>query len=200
MPKVEKQNTLLFPFTSSSHSEVLLALRAELEVFQKNLREENFKLRLRNCLYYKEGASQVFDIVLDREASCYDANKNPISFDECLEFHKYLIDRQALDFLSDSVEVRIGTKGSEPTLYDLEDYRSALGDMVKVQTWEVIYERRRFSMTLEAVLEETSREDSSIRLKEGEKAYQIPLHMIKEAKQLLYHPNSNNILEKKNAL
>lgn len=198
--KIDKPNTTLFPMTRASHFEILSYLRVKLDDYQKNSLCEELKLRLRNCLHYREGASQVFDIVLDREASYSQYDKNPVSFDECLEFHRYLIESQYLDFLPESMEVRIGTKGFEPTLFDVSDYKEAIGDMVKIQTWESLHSRKRFSMVLNDVIENSSREDATLLLKEGEKAYQIPLPMVKEAKQLLYHPNSNSILEKKKVL
>lgn len=187
--------------TRQIHKNVLQALRDALSRMkaEKTLSPDIQQIRIRNWLFvYEEGVPTV-DIILDKGYKPSDVAQNVVprfansslSFDECAEIHEFILSTNALDALSDDVCVRFGSPGSEPTLYDIEDYESSIGNMVKIETWEPKDGRSKFTMILVDIFK---KEGNSVAVvSEGPKQVEIPLEDIKSAFVLPFHPASKSM-------
>lgn len=193
--------------TKQTHKNVLESLRqalADMKV-EKKLSGEMQHIRIRNWLFLYEDGVPTADIILDKGYNPLDIEKNVVpraansslSFDECAEVHGYILSTHALDALSDDVSVRFGSPGSEPTLYDLEDFEASIGNMVKLETWEPIDGRSKFTMILVEIFK---KEGNSVAVvSEGTKRFEIPLEAIKSAFVLPFHPASKSMKSTKKA-
>ncbi len=193
--------------TKQIHSEILNILRKELLSLQKNGVTESgiLKMRIRNWLFLFEEGEPIVDIIIDKGYSLSDleANRVPrsadtnLSFDECTEFHQYLMSTNALDLFADEVNIRVGSPGSEPTLHDLEDFQAAVGDVVTIETWQKISDRSKFTMVLNEICDNKGLK--VIVLVEGMHRFEIPLEEIKTAFVLPFHPASKSVKLAKDA-
>jgi ribosome maturation factor RimP len=193
--------------TKSLHEQILLSLRSTLEEMKK-AEESDFeikKIRIRNLLFlYEEGVPTV-DIIIDKGYSEADVTHNVVprfansslTFDECTKVQKFLLSTDVLDAFSDQVDIRVGSPGSEPTLYDYEDYQASIGNMVKVETWDPMEERSKFTMILVDIFIKEG--NSMAVLAEGGHRFEIPLNNIKNAFVLLFHPASISMKQSKNS-
>ncbi len=179
---------------------VLQALRDALVAMKstKPLPAEMKNIRIRNWLFLFEDGMPTVDIILDKGYDKVEIDQNvqprsantSLSFDECSLVHEYILSTNALDALSDDVCVRFGTPGSEPTLYDVEDFVASVGNMVRLETWEPKEERCKFTMILVDIFE---KEGNSVAVvSEGSKQFEIPLADIKSAFVLPFHPASKS--------
>lgn len=193
--------------TKQIHKNVLQALRDALQLMKttKVLSPELQKIRIRNWLFLFEDGVPTVDVILDKgyENNELEKGKTPryantlLSFNECAEIHEFILSTNALDALSDDVCVRFGSPGSEPTLYDIEDFQASVGNMVKIETWEPKDGRSKFTMILVDIFE---KEGNSIAVvSEGAKQFEIPLDEIKNAFVLPFHPASKSVKSAKKA-
>ena len=193
--------------TKHFHTQVLQDLRKAL-VELKEIGVENpgvMKMRIRNWLFLFEEGEPVVDIILDKGYSLADVEariiprqaETNLSFDECTEFHKYLLSTNALDAFADEVNIRVGSPGSEPALHDLEDYEASVGDVLKVETWEKIAGRSKYTMVLNEICDNKGLK--VIVLAEGAHRFEIPLEDIKAAFALPFHSLSKSVKVAKDA-
>lgn len=193
--------------TRQIHSEILNTLRSELLNLQKVGVEQPgvLRMRIRNWLFIFEDGEPVVDIIIDKGYSLSDleANKVPrsadakLSFDECTEVHQHLMSTNALDLFADEVNIRVGSPGSEPTLYDLEDFQASVGDVVTVETWQKISDRSKFTMVLNEICD--NKGHKVLVLMEGVHRFEIPIEEIKMAFVLPFHPSSKSVKLAKDA-
>ncbi len=187
--------------TKTIHVEVLTALRKELTRLksQENFPEGLQTIRIRNWLFLVEEGMPTVDIILDKGYNTAQVEKNvtprqantSLTFDECAYIHENILSTSALDALSEDVCVRFGTPGSEPTLCDLEDFQASVGDMVRLELWEPLDGRSKFTMILVDIFE---KEGNSIAVvSEGTKQYEIHLENLKNAFVLPFHPASKSM-------
>ncbi len=187
--------------TKQVHESVLQALRDALLQMKttKDLSLEMQRIRIRNWLFTFEDGMPTVDVILDKGYNPSDVQLNvapriadtSMSFDECSEIHQFILSTSALDALSDDVCVRFGTPGSEPTLYDLQDYNASIGNMVRLETWEPKDGRNKFTMILVDIFE---KEGNSVAVvSEGTKKFEIPVEDIKSAFVLPFHPASKSM-------
>ena len=193
--------------TKQLHDKVLFDLREVLV----NLKEKGVKnpgvmsMRVRNWLFLIEEGQPVVDIIVDKGYSFADVKadivprhaETSLSFDECMEYHEYLLSTNALDSFADEANVRVGTPGSEPTLHDVEDFAASVGDVVKVETWEKIEGRCKYTMVLNEICDNKGLK--VIVLAEGAHRFEILLDNIKAAFALPYHPLSKSLIMAKDA-
>ncbi|WP_233231223.1 hypothetical protein [Silvanigrella aquatica] len=193
--------------TKQLHTQILQGLRKALADL-KEVGVENpgiLKMRVRNWLFLYEEGEPVVDIILDKGYSLADVDarivprqaETTLTFDECTEFHKYLLSTTALDIFEDEVNIRVGSPGSEPTLYDWEDYEASVGDVLKVETWERVEGRSKFTMVLAEIC--GNKEPKVIVLAEGAHRFEIPLEEIKAAFVLPFHSLSKSVKMAKDA-
>jgi ribosome maturation factor RimP len=191
--------------TPKIHKEVLNSLRVALETMKNTqpLSDEMKKIRIRNWLFIYEEGLPTIDIILDKDYKTNDVENNitprfantSLSFDECAQIHEYILATDALDAISNDVQVRFGTPGSEPTLYNLEDFQAAVGDMVRLETWEPKDGRTKFVMILVDIFQ---KEGNSIAVvSEGPHRFEFNLEDIKSAFSLPFHPASKSVKSKK---
>jgi ribosome maturation factor RimP len=187
--------------TKQIHIIVLEKLRVALSLMKstKSLSEEMNKIRIRNWLFLIEEGIPTVDIILDKGYNPADVEKNilprvansSLSFDECAEIHEFILSTDALDDISDDVSVRFGTPGSEPTLFEKEDFQASVNNMVRLETWEPKDGRTKFTMILVDIFE---KEGNSVAVvSEGSKRFEIPLDDIKSAFVLPFHPASKSM-------
>ncbi|WWW15399.1 Ribosome maturation factor RimP [Spirobacillus cienkowskii] len=193
--------------TKPLHDKVLFDLREVLV----NLKEKDVKnpgvmsMRVRNWLFLIEEGQPVVDIIVDKGYSFADVKadivprhaETSLSFDECMEYHEYLLSTNVLDSFADEVNVRVGTPGSEPTLHDVEDFEATVGDVVRVETWEKIEGRCKYTMVLNEICDNKGLK--VIVLAEGAQRFEILLDNIKAAFALPYHPLSKSLKMAKDA-
>ena len=193
--------------TRQIHRSVLQSLRNALADMKstKTLSPEMQPIRIRNWLFLYEEGTPTVDVILDKGYNASDVEQNVVprsantslSFDECGLIHEFILSTSALDALSDDVCVRFGSPGSEPTLHDLEDYEASLGNMVKLETWEPIEDRSKFTMILVDIFK---KEGNSVAVvTEGPKQVEIPIEDIKSAFVLPFHPASKSMKSAKKA-
>lgn len=203
MTKLNSPKTL----TKQQHEQILMALRSALDLMKASEAPDSElqKMRIRNWLFlYEEGVPTV-DIIIDKGYSQNDIAQNItprladslLSFDECTHIHKYLLETDILDVFSDQVDIRVGSPGSEPTLYDLEDYQASLGNMVRIQTWTPMENRSKFTMILVDIFVKEG--NSMAVLAEGDHRFEIPLNNVKDAFVLPFHPASLSMKQAKNS-
>lgn len=203
MTKLNSPKTL----TKDQHEQILMALRSALMQLKASEAEDSElqKIRIRNWLFlYEEGVPTV-DIIIDKGYSQDDIAKNItprlanslLSFDECTQIHRHLLETDILEVFSDQVDIRVGSPGSEPTLYDVEDYQASLGDMVRLQTWTPIENRSKFTMILVDIFVKEG--NSMAVLAEGGHRFEIPLNNVKDAFVLPFHPASLSMKQAKNS-
>ncbi|WGL61131.1 hypothetical protein QEJ31_05915 [Pigmentibacter sp. JX0631] len=193
--------------TRQNHSEILHNLRRELANLQKQKVVEPgvLKMRVRNWLFFVEEGESIVDIILDKGYSLSDieANKSPrladtnLSFDECTEVHKYFMESTVFEPFTDDVNIRVGSPGSEPTLYDLEDFQASIGDVITVETWQKISGRSKFTMVINEICD--NKDSKVIVLVEGSHRFEVPIEEIKIAFVLPFHPASKSVKLAKDA-
>lgn len=193
--------------TKQLHTQILEGLRKALCELKENGVENPgiMKMRIRNWLFLYEDGEPVVDIILDKGYSLADVEariiprqaETTLTFDECTEFHKYLLSTNALAAFADDVNIRVGSPGSEPTLHDLEDYEASVGDMLKVETWEKVAGRSKYTMVLTEICD--NKELKVIVLAEGAHRFEIPLEDIKTAFTVPFHPSSKSVKMAKDA-
>ncbi|BBH54386.1 hypothetical protein [Fluviispira sanaruensis] len=187
--------------TKQIHTNILLALRAALHMLKSQpvVNPGVMNLRVRNWLFLYEEGEAIVDIILDKGYSLAEVEafvvprlaESSLSFDECAEFHEFLMTTDALDLIADDVQIRVGSPGSEPTLYDLEDYQASIGNMLKVEAWNLIEGRSKFTMILNDIYDKDGMK--IIVLAEGAHRFEIPLENIKTAFVLPFHPASKSV-------
>lgn len=193
--------------TKQLHTQILESLRKAL-CRLKEIGVENpglMKMRIRNWLFFYEEGEPVVDIILDKGYSLADIEarivprqaETALTFEECTEFHKYLLTTNALDAFADEVNIRVGSPGSEPTLHNLEDYEASVGDMLKVETWEKVVERSKYTMVLTEICDNKGLK--VIVLAEGAHRFEILIEDIKTAFVLPFHPLSKSVKMAKDA-
>lgn len=193
--------------TKQIHRSVLDALRHALHLMKttKVLSPDMQQIRIRNWLFIYEDGVPTVDVILDKGYQTSDLENNvrprfansSLSFDECAEIHEFILSTTALDTLSDDVCVRFGSPGSEPTLYDVEDYEASIGNMVRLETWEPKDGRTKFTMILVDIFK---KEGNSVAVvSEGTKQFEISLDDIKNAFVLPFHPASKSMKSAKKA-
>jgi ribosome maturation factor RimP len=193
--------------TKQLHSQILEGLRKALCKL-KELGVENsgiLKMRIRNWLFLYEDGEPIVDIILDKGYSLADVEasivprqaESNLTFDECTEFHKYILSTNVLDDFADNVNIRVGSPGSEPILHDLEDFEASVGDMLKVETWEKIAGRSKYTMILTEICDNKGLK--VIVLAEGVHRFEILLEDIKTAFTIPFHPSSKSVKMAKDA-
>ena len=180
------------------HRSVLQSLRNALAEMKatKALSSEMQHIRIRNWLFIYEQGAPTVDVILDKGYNPLEVEQNivprlansSLSFDECALIHEFILSTNALDALSDDVCVRFGSPGMEPTLYDLSDYESSIGNMIRIETWDPIDNRSKFTMILVDIFKKEG--NSVVVVSEGLKRVEIPLEDIKSAFVLPFHPAS----------
>lgn len=189
------------------HAQVLVNLRKAL-LSLKNAGVKNsdiMRMRVRNWLFLYEESELVIDIILDKGYSLADVEANIIprqaettlTYDECAEFHEYLLLTDIFDIFAENVNIRVGSPGSEPILYDLEDYEASVGDVLKVETWEKIAGRSKYIMVLNEIYD--NKGHKVIVLVEGIHRFEIPIENIKTAFAVPLHPLSKSLKLAKSA-
>lgn len=192
--------------TKSAHDDVLLGLRNALHRFhQQPIKDpELSKIRIRNWLFLYEDGIPTVDVIIDKGYEPSDLEKNitprlansRLTFEECSEIQKFLLSTDVFDVFSDQVDIRVGSPGSEPSLHDLEDFLASVGDMVRIETWEPLDARSKFTMILVDIF--TKEGNSMAVLAEGGHRFEIPLNNIKNAFVLPFHPASLSMKQAKN--
>lgn len=185
--------------TKKIHAHVLQQLRAALVELKKQVTTESSvqKMRIRNWLFIYEDGAPLVDVILDKGYARSSTQEAPyfadtsLTFEECSQIHKYVLETTALDAISDDVHVRFGSPGAEPTLYDLEDYEASIGNMARVETWESLAGRNKFSMIMVDILKKEG--NSVVVLAEGPHRFEILLEDIKSATTLPFHPASKSM-------
>ena len=169
----------------------------------KEIPEGMKTIRIRNWLFLYDEGTPTVDIILDKGYHAEDLEKNTVprlahtalTFDECTFVHEFILASKALDPFSDEVSIRVGTPGSEPTLFLLEDYQSSIGNMVKIETWDPKEGRSKFTMILVDIFQ---KEGNSVAVVcEGSKRIEIPVDDIKSAFVLPFHPASQSMKQAK---
>ena len=164
------------------------------------------KLRIRDWWIFQEEGDTYLDIFLDKGIAAEVHHPNgcqsntQITLDECSGFHHFLLETTALDPFTDSVHVRIGSPGGEPTLREASDYLPWKKCIVELQTWTKQDSRDRYVMLLEDVQangqsvafsallsDEKLSQGAEVVLKEGSRTFLIPLAEVKIAQALPFH-------------
>ncbi len=193
--------------TKEFHSQLLEIFRVNLKEFQlQKSQYQNFsQMRVRNWLFLYENGESVVDIILDKgycskqvEAQLVprQANTN-LTFNECIEFHNFLLSTKAFDFFTDDVQVRVGSPGHEPSLHDLEDFEASIGEMLQVETWTKHSKKNNYTLVLSEVC--SNKDLKVIVLVEGSKKIEIPFEDIKTAFAMPFHPASCSAQKAKQA-
>ncbi len=191
-------------YTKELHDSVLNELRNALEDYKlQEQKPEWSSLRVRNWLFFLEDGKPTLDIILDKGYKSEDLERqivprqadSSVNFDDCAALHHFFMSHQCLSIFSDDVGIRVGSPGSEPSLSDLCDFESSVGDMVKLETWEPAFDRHKFTMLLVDIF---SKEGNIVAvLGEGKKRFEIPLNNIKSAFSLPHHPSSQSVQKAK---
>lgn len=185
--------------TKTIHANVLQQLRKALAGLKEIEPKESEiqKMRIRNWLFVYEDGTPLVDVILDKGYAQGSTQEAPyfadtsLTFEECSQIHKYVLETTALDAISDDVHVRFGSPGAEPTLYDPIDYEASIGNMVRLEAWVGLAGRNKFSMIIVDILKKEG--NSVVVLAEGLHRFEIPLEDVKSATTLPFHPASKSV-------
>ena len=181
--------------TPQVHASLLAALRVGLAHLKERgvAQPGTAALRVRDWWIEVDEGAPCLEIYLDKGYVDHPTHPNGMEaetrllLDECAEFHSFLVDEtDLLDVFSDSIHVRVGSPGGEPSLRDEVDFRALVGTAVELRTWTKRENRDRFVMLLHEVL--SSPDGVIVVLKEGPHAFPIPLSDVRVAKALPHHP------------
>lgn len=115
-----------------------------------------------------------------------------VSIDECLVFHRALMeDTSLMARFADDVIFEVGSAGDEPPLRSVQDFTAALGLFIKVQPWTNESGRAKTKGRLVGVDAGTGATGApAITLQSGTGSIRYLLSDIRKASLLLFHPEN----------
>ncbi|MBX6394907.1 MAG: ribosome maturation factor RimP [Alicyclobacillaceae bacterium] len=129
-------------------------------------------LELVDVEYVKEGANWFLRVFIDRP-------EGGVDIEDCSRVSEQLSNRlDEVDPIPNSYFLEVSSPGIERPLKGREAFRRAVGKTVAVTTYEPIGGQKKFQGTLTAVGEDV------ITLEDGEKTWDIPLHVVASARSV----------------
>lgn len=162
-------------------------------------------LRIRDWTLSRSGGAPKCEIYLDKGDSWLSLPQfkdrpghdqqvqwGSVSIDECLVFHRTLMeDEPLMDQFADDVVFEVGSAGDEPPLRSLQDFTAALGLWIKIQPWTNESGRAKTKGRLVGVDPGTGAPaEPAITLQSGAGSNRYLLSDLRKASLLLFHPEN----------
>jgi ribosome maturation factor RimP len=151
------------------------------------------ELHIRDVWFVIDEGNPTLDLFVEpfpghRGTSPFPDPEQAVTLDECLPLHHFLLADGCLDTIDDNVGVRVGSLGIDPPLRTLEQFESAIGQLISLKTWTKRNGRDRIAGTLSGIVAHST--PPTLRLMTGTEEIEVPLSAVKFAQALLEKPKS----------